>query len=101
MNLLEQQRLEIEALKSKIKEQAEKISLQEKEIAKNEEKLASLEKLNHWYIEQLKLRQQKKFGVSFEKAGYFLIPQMAQMLPLLFTVLFKRQLLIILGQCTI
>ena len=68
MNLLEQQRLEIEALKSKIKEQAEKISLQEKEIAKNEEKLASLEKLNHWYIEQLKLRQQKKFGVSSEKA---------------------------------
>ena len=66
--LLEQQRLEIEALRSKIKEQAETIAMQEKEIAKNEEKLASLEKLNKWYIEQLKLRQQKKFGASSEKA---------------------------------
>ena len=55
MNLLEQKQLEIEALKSKLKAQ--------------EEKLASLEKLNQWYIEQLKLRQQKKFGASSEKAG--------------------------------
>ena len=68
MNLLEQQRLEIEALKSKLKEQEKKIALQEKEIAQKKEKLASLEKLNKWYIEQLKLRQQKKFGVSSEKA---------------------------------
>ena len=68
VKLLEQQRLEIEALRSKIKEQAETIAMQEKEIAKNEEKLASLEKLNKWYIEQLKLRQQKKFGASSEKA---------------------------------
>ena len=54
MDLLEQQRLEIEALKSKLKEQ--------------EEKIASLEELNAWYIEQFKLRQQKKFGASSEKA---------------------------------
>ncbi|WP_054742659.1 hypothetical protein [Cellulosilyticum ruminicola] len=68
MNLLQQQQKEIEALKSKLKEQEEKIALQEKEIAQKKEKLASLEKLNAWYIEQLKLRQQKKFGVSSEKA---------------------------------
>ena len=68
VNLLEQQRLEIEALRSKLKEQEKKIALQEKEIAQKKEKLASLEKLNKWYIEQLKLRQQKKFGVSSEKA---------------------------------
>ena len=41
MNLLEQQRLEIEALKSKLKEQEKKIALQEKEIAQKKEKLAS------------------------------------------------------------
>jgi len=68
VKLLEQQQLEIEALKSKLKEQEEKIALQEKEIAQKKEKLASLEKLNAWYIEQLKLRQQKKFGASSEKA---------------------------------
>ena len=68
VNLLQQQQKEIEALRSKLKEQEEKIALQEKEIAQKKEKLASLEKLNAWYIEQLKLRQQKKFGVSSEKA---------------------------------
>lgn len=45
-----------------------KIALQEKEIAQKKEKLASLEKLNAWYIGQLKLCQQKKFGTSSEKA---------------------------------
>ena len=50
--ILEQQR-EIEALKSKLEKQ--------------EQKIKSLEKLNTWYIEQLKLRQQKKFGASSEK----------------------------------
>lgn len=69
VNLLEQQKLEIEALRSKLKEQEEKIALQDKEIAQKKEKLASLEKLNQWYIEQLKLRQQKKFGASSEKAA--------------------------------
>ena len=68
MSLLEQQRLEIEALRSKLKEQEEKIALQEQEIAEKNEKLASLEELNAWYTEQLKLRQQKKFGASSEKA---------------------------------
>lgn len=68
VNLLLQQQKEIEALRSKLKEQEKKIALQEKEIAQKQEKLASLEKLNAWYIEQLKLRQQKKFGASSEKA---------------------------------
>lgn len=68
VNLLQQQQKEIEALRSKLKEQEEKIALQEKEIVQKKEKLASLEKLNAWYIEQLKLRQQKKFGASSEKA---------------------------------
>lgn len=46
---------EIDSLKSRLKLQ--------------EEKIVSLEKLNDWYIEQLKLRQKEKFGVSSEKAG--------------------------------
>ena len=33
-----------------------------------EDKIISLEKLNIWYIEQLKLRQKEKFGISSEKA---------------------------------
>ncbi|MFV0343165.1 MAG: IS66 family transposase, partial [Anaerocolumna sp.] len=60
MNLLEQLQAENEALKSKIKENNKTISF------KNE-KIASLEKLNSWYIEQLKLRQKEKFGKSSEK----------------------------------
>ena len=54
MNLLEQKQQEIESLKSKIKIQ--------------EERIASLEKQNQWYIEQFKLRQHQKFGASSEKA---------------------------------
>ena len=53
MNLLQQKQAEIEALKSKLKYQ--------------EEQIASLKKLNNWYIEQLKLRQKQKFGSSSEK----------------------------------
>ena len=47
MNLIEKLQAENEALKSKI---------------------TSLEKLNTWYLEQLKLRQKEKFGSSSEKA---------------------------------
>ena len=54
MNLLEQKQREIEALKSKLKIQ--------------EQKIASLEKQNQWYIEQFKLRQHQKFGTSSERA---------------------------------
>lgn len=54
MNLIEKLQAENEALKSKLKA--------------NEETISSLEKLNRWYIEQLKLRQQEKFGSSSEKA---------------------------------
>ena len=54
MNVLQQKQQEIEVLKSQLKEK--------------EEKILSLEKLNHWYIEQLKLRQHAKFGTSSEKA---------------------------------
>ena len=54
MNVLQQKQQEIETLKSQLKEK--------------EEKILSLEKLNHWYIEQLKLRQHAKFGSSSEKA---------------------------------
>lgn len=53
MNLLEQLQAENEALKSENKQ------------LKNQNQ--SLEKLNSWYIEQLKLRQKEKFGVSSEK----------------------------------
>ena len=54
MNQLQKLQSENEALKSKLKSQ--------------EEKITSLEKLNDWYIEQLKLRHKVKFGVSSEKA---------------------------------
>ena len=54
MNLIEKLQAENEALKSKLKA--------------NEETISSLEKLNRWYMEQLKLRQQEKFGSSSEKA---------------------------------
>ena len=46
---------EVEALKSKIKEKDEKIQ--------------SLEKMNSWYIEQLKLKAKEKFGASSEKVN--------------------------------
>ena len=54
MNLLQQKEAEIEALRSQLK--------------KKEDEIASLKKQNEWYIEQLKLRQKEKFGVSSEKA---------------------------------
>lgn len=53
MNLLQQKQAEIDALKSQLK--------------KRDEEIVSLKKLNEWYIEQLKLRQKEKFGVSSEK----------------------------------
>ncbi len=38
------------------------------QLKKKEDESASLKKQNEWYIEQLKLRQKEKFGVSSEKA---------------------------------
>lgn len=55
MNTIEELKAEIEALKSKLNEKDEKIQ--------------SLEKLNSWYIEQLKLKLKEKFGVSSEKVN--------------------------------
>lgn len=53
MSTIEELRAEVEALKSKLKEKDEKIQ--------------SLEKINNWYIEQLKLKAREKFGSSSEK----------------------------------
>lgn len=50
-----QLKVENETLKSLLKEMSEQVQ--------------SLEKLNNWYIEQLKLRQKEKFGRFSEKAG--------------------------------
>lgn len=55
MDSVIQLKAENEALKSLLKEMSEQVQ--------------SLEKLNNWYIEQLKLRQKEKFGKSSEKAG--------------------------------
>ena len=55
MSTIEELRAEVEALKSKLKEKDEKIQ--------------SLEKINNWYIEQLKLKAKEKFGVSSEKVN--------------------------------
>lgn len=51
---------ENEALKSKIEKQ-------DQELKEKDEKIQSLEKMNSWYIEQLKLKAKEKFGVSSEK----------------------------------
>lgn len=54
VNIMNKLLAENEALKSQLKKQ--------------EDEIASLKKQNEWYIEQLKLRQKQKFGVSSEKA---------------------------------
>lgn len=54
MNTVEELKAEIESLKSVIR--------------KNNETIQSLQKLNSWYEEQLKLRAKEKFGRSSEKA---------------------------------
>ncbi|MEG0712226.1 MAG: IS66 family transposase [Niameybacter sp.] len=55
MNQLTARQQEIETLKSQLKA---------KDV-----RIASLEKLNNWYLEQLKLRRQKQFGASSEKCS--------------------------------
>ena len=40
------------------------------ELQTSENKILCLEKLNEWYIEQLKLNRQKKFGASSEKTEH-------------------------------
>ena len=55
MKTIEELIAENEALKSKLKEKDEKIQ--------------SLEKVNNWYIEQLKLKAKEKFGASSEKVN--------------------------------
>lgn len=61
MSTREELLAEIESLKSVI------IS-NEEELKKKDEQIKSLEKLNSWYIEQLKLKAREKFGASSEKA---------------------------------
>ena len=56
MKTIEELIAENEALKSQIKEKDEKIQ--------------SLEKVNNWYIEQLKLKAKEKFGASSEKVNF-------------------------------
>ena len=58
MRTIEELIAENEALKSKIEEQDKK-----------DEKIKSLEKVNDWYIEQLKLKAKEKFGVSSQKVS--------------------------------
>ena len=55
MKTIEELIAENEALKSKLKEKDEKIQ--------------SLEKMNNWYIEKLKLKAKEKFGASSEKVN--------------------------------
>ena len=62
MSTIEELRAEIEALKSKIEKQ-------DKELKEKDEKIQSLEKVNNWYIEQLKLKAKEKFGASSEKVN--------------------------------
>jgi transposase len=50
---------------TKLKEENEALKSQ---LLKKEEKIRSLEKINDWYIEQLKLRNKEKFGSSSERA---------------------------------
>ncbi|MEE0858331.1 MAG: hypothetical protein U0M12_02550, partial [Acutalibacteraceae bacterium] len=62
MSTIEELRAENEALKSKIEKQ-------DKELKEKDEKIQSLEKVNNWYIEQLKLKAKEKFGASSEKVN--------------------------------
>ena len=50
-----------------IAELTNKIQALEATVKNQEEKIARLEKLESWYIEQLKLRQKEKFGKSSEQ----------------------------------
>ena len=63
MQNLETLQKENEALKAKL--QASENKLKTSEI-----KVVGLRKLNEWYIEQLKLSRQKKFGASSEKSKH-------------------------------
>ena len=58
-----------EALKSKIEEQNEKLKENDEKLKEKDEKIQSLEKVNNWYIEQLKLKAKEKFGASSEKVN--------------------------------
>ena len=62
MKTIEELIAENEALKSKIEKQ-------DKELKEKDEKIQSLEKVNNWYIEQLKLKAKEKFGASSEKVN--------------------------------
>ena len=61
MDLITKLKEENEALKSTMNELESKVKTQD-------EKIQSLQKLNDWYIEQLKLKNKEKFGSSSEKA---------------------------------
>ena len=61
MDLITKLKEENEALKSTMNELESKVKTQD-------EKIQSLQKLNDWYIEQLKLKNKEKFGSLSEKA---------------------------------
>jgi len=82
VNIIEQYKSEIVALKSLLEQKNDEIKekdveLNQKDVELNqknvelEEKnteIQSLRKLNDWYLEQFKLKQKEKFGKSSEKA---------------------------------
>ena len=55
------------ALRTTIEEWRAEFEVLKSELKEKDEKIQSLEKVNNWYIEQLKLKAKEKFGVSSEK----------------------------------
>lgn len=61
---------EIELLKAELKQR-------EEELINQNKKIDELQKLNNWYIEQLRLNRAKKFGASSEKVKYEGVEQLS------------------------
>ena len=59
----------IEALQKEIEALKAKLQVSEAKLKTTEFRVVGLTKLNRWYIEQLKLSRQKRFGASSEKIG--------------------------------
>ena len=60
----EKLKTQLKEQQSHIKEQQSHIENQRLHIKDQEEKIQSLELLNQWYLEQLRLNRVKKFGSS-------------------------------------
>lgn len=68
---------EIELLKAELKQQQLDNKAKDEKIINQNKKIDELQKLNNWYIEQLRLNRAKKFGASSEKVKYEGVEQLS------------------------